>query len=477
MSAPLDSSANDLEAMLNAAVRRLLRWFETLEDQPSHATDTVPERLAAFRETLPESGQPLDGLLDRLFEDVIPWSFNTAGPGYMAYVPGGGLPSAAVAELLAAITNRYAGVCAAAPVVVEIETQVLRWLCELMGMPKGALGVMTTGGSLSNFIGTVAARHDRLGEDLGGACAYVSPEVHHCMTKALRLAGIPSAGIRTVPVDDQYRLDPEALRALVQEDRAAGKRPFLACASAGTVNTGAVDPLDAIADVCADEDLWFHVDGAYGALFRLVPELEEPLRGIERADSLVLDPHKGLFLPYGTGVLLVKNLQALRAAHHADAAYLPPLHEGEEQVDFCNLSPELSRDWRGIRLWLPFMLHGVSAFRDALREKRQLAVHAADTLAQEPGIVLAHRPQLSLFAFRQTFEGLSRDEENARNKDLLDRINGHRRAMLTATEIDDTFWLRICVLHLRTHKDRMDEVLGIVRGELRRPGGSRTRPA
>ena len=471
MAAPLDSSAKDLEAMLNATVPRLLRWFETLEDQPSHATECPPEHLAAFREPLPESGRPLEGLLDRLIDDVVPWSFNTAGPGYLAYVPGGGLPSTAVAELFAAITNRYAGVCAAAPVAVEIETQVLRWLCELMGMPKGALGVMTTGGSLSNFIGAVAARHDRLGEDLTGACAYVSSEIHHCMTKALRLAGIPSAGIRTVPVDDQFRLDPSALRALILEDRAAGKRPFLVCASAGTVNTGAIDPLTEIADLCADEDLWFHVDGAYGALFRLVPELEAPLRGVERADSLVLDPHKGLFLPYGTGVLLVKDLWALRAAHDADAAYLPPLNEGEEQVDFCNLSPELSRDWRGIRLWLPFMLHGIQAFRDALREKHELAVHAAEAIAQEPGVVLAHPPRLSLFAFRQTFEGLSLEQENRRNEDLLERINHHRRAMLTSTEIDGTFWLRVCVLHLRTHRERVDEALRIVREELRNPGG------
>lgn len=477
MDAPLDSSAKDLEEMLGATIPRLLRWFETLEDQPSHAAEGAPERIPAFREPLPESGRPIDGILDRLLEDAIPWSFNTAGPGYLAYVPGGGLPSAAVAELFAGITNRYAGVGAAAPVAVEIETQVLRWLCELMGMPQGALGVMTTGGSLSNFIGAVTARHDRLGEDLAGACAYASPEIHHCMTKALRLAGIPTSGMRTVPVDDGYRLDPEALRAMVKKDRAAGKRPFMVCASAGTVNTGAVDPLDAIADVCADEELWFHVDGAYGALFRMVPELASVLRGIERADSLVLDPHKGLFLPYGTGVLLVKSVRALRAAHDADAAYLPPLSDGDEQVDFCNLSPELSRDWRGIRLWLPFMLHGAGAFREALREKHQLAVHAANVLADARDVELAHRPELSLFAFRQTFEGLTRDEENARNRDLLDRINAHRRVMLTSTEIEGTFWLRICVLHLRTHRARVDEALRIVSSELSRPEGSRTRPA
>jgi aromatic-L-amino-acid decarboxylase len=288
------------------------------------------------------------------------------------------------------------------------------------------------------------------------------------MTKALRLAGIPSAAIRVVPVDHQCRLDPAALRRMIRQDRDAGHRPFLACASAGTVNTGAVDPLDTIADVCAEEEVWYHVDGAYGALFRLVPELASTLAGMERADSLVLDPHKGLFLPYGTGVLLVRDVAALERAHGDDAAYLPPKGDGEEHIDFCNLTPELSRDWRGLRLWLPFMLHGVAAFRDALRDKRRLALRAAEALAEQPDVVLAHAPELSLFAFRQSYPGLSRSEENARNRALLDRINEPRRVMLTSTEIDGTFWLRVCVLHLRTHQSRLDEALNIVRTELDR---------
>ena len=402
---PIDSSPEDLAAMLEALGPRLVAWLRTLPEQPSHATEEAPRRAAAFREPIPEGGRPFEDILDRLEAEVVPWSFNTAGPGYLAYVPGGGLPSAAVADLFASVTNRYAGVWAAAPVAVEIEVQVLRWLCELMGMPTGSLGVMTTGGSISNLIAVVTAREKLVGDRLSDACAYVTAEVHHCMNKALRIAGVPARGVRTVPVDDHFRMDMSALAAMVAEDRAAGRLPFLVCGSAGTVNTGTIDPLDTIADFCAAEDLWFHIDGAYGALFHLVPELQERLRGIGRADSLVLDPHKGLFLPYGTGVLLVRDVAALRHAHDADAAYLPALGQGEGQIDFCSLSPELSRDWRGLRLWLPFMLHGVASFRDALREKRALAVDAATRLAAEPDVVLAqegavirlilthHRPQ------------------------------------------------------------------------------------
>ncbi|MAG58898.1 MAG: amino acid decarboxylase [Planctomycetes bacterium] len=458
---------------MDAVHPRLVAWLESLPDQPSHATDGATDRLSGFREALPERPGGLEPLLDRLFGDVIPFSFNTAGPGYLAFVPGGGLPSACIAELVASVTNRYAGVWAAAPVAVEIETQVLRWLCELCGMPDGSLGILTTGASMSNFIAAITAREAKLGPDLTGAVAYVPTEIHHCMTKALRIAGIPPDGIRAVPVDERFRVRVDSLQRMIADDRTQDRRPFMVCASAGTVNTGAVDPLDAIADLAEAEDLWFHIDGAYGATFYMVEELQPPLAGMPRADSLSLDPHKGLFLPYGTGALLVKDLAALRAAHAADAAYLPPLNEGHQQIDFCNLSPELSRDWRGLRLWLPFHLHGVQAFRDALREKHQLAIQAADALAQVPDVELAHAPELSLFAFRQRLPGRPLAEENAHNRDLIARINATRRIMLTGTEIDGTYWLRICVLHLRTHQDRMDEAIDIIRGCLAGPGPGR----
>ncbi len=465
MEAPLDSTPEEFESLINATVPRLVEWMRTLPEQPAQASDQAAPHVEAFREPVPESGRGMEDLVSRVLGDAVPFAYNTASPGYLAYVPGGGLPSAAVADLMASITNRYAGVWAAAPVAVQMEVQVIRWLCALMGMPDGSLGAITTGGSLSNLIGAVTARHDRLGEDLRGARAYVSSEIHHCMTKALRLAGIPGEGIRVVPVNDRYQLDTDALRHMIKEDRERGHRPFLACASAGTVNTGAVDPLDTVADVCDEEELWFHVDGAYGALFRLVPELNPTLRGIERADSLVLDPHKGLFLPYGTGVILARDPAAMQRAHGDDAAYLPPKGAGE-QVDFCNLTPELSRDWRGLRLWLPFMLHGVGAFRAALREKHGLATAAASAIGSAPDVELAHPPALSLFAFRQTSPGASVEEENRMNRDLLERINAPRRIMLTATEIDGVFWIRMCVLHLRTHQRQVDEAVEIVQREL-----------
>ena len=464
---PLDTPPEGLNQLLDVVTPRLTAWLEALPDAPAQATRDIERHLEALQEAPPEQGAGLDGLLDTLFRDVIPHALETGGPGYLAYVPGGGLISAAVADLIASITNRYVGVFAGAPAAAELETQVIRWMASLMGFPDGSLGVATTGGSMSNLIAVVAARTEILGDDLEGARAYVSSEIHHCMTKALRIAGIPAGGVREVPTDPSFRLDVPALKAAIAADRAAGLRPFLVCGSAGTVNTGAVDPLDEIADVARDENLWFHVDGAYGALFRLVPGLADRLSGMERADSLAVDPHKGLFLAYGTGMLLVQDPDTLLRSHGADAAYLPDPVAATARVDFCNVSPELSRDWRGLRLWLPFKLHGVATFRQALAEKHHLAVHLAEALVDEADVELAHPPTLSLFAFRQRQNGASQADENAHNAHLLERINRHQRIMLTATTIDGIYWIRICVLHLRTHRPRIEEAIAIIRTELR----------
>lgn len=463
---PLDPDPQALEAMMADLTRRVGQYVASLPGQPAQGAvewQTVAERL---REPIPMTASDPAPIYDFLLQEVVPCSFNTAGPGYLAYVPGGGLLSACAAEFLAAAVNRFTGLWAPAPAAVELETQVLRWLAEMMGMPAGTLGVFTSGGSMSSLLAVFAAREKKLGGDLAGARAYVSTEVHHCLPKALRLAGFPPDAIVRIPAGPDFRMPVDALRARIAADRAAGLRPFLVCGTAGTVNTGAVDPLAALADVAEAEGLWFHVDGAYGAPFRIVPALRAVFDGLERADSLVLDPHKGFFLPYGTGVLLVRDLGALRDAHGSLGAYLPPPPEGEEHLDFAALTPELSRDWRGLRLWLPFKLHGVAAFRDALAERRRLAVILADALRGRPGLVFAHEPELSLLAFRRCHPGVPEAEENRRNQELLARINAPRRVMITGTTIDGTFWLRLCVLHLRTDEARVREGLGIIAAAL-----------
>jgi len=459
----LELSGDPLRALIEAATERLLQHVASLPRQPAADTEGGEDLARSLRERLPETGRPLAELLDLLFERVIPKSFNTAGPGYLAYIPGGGLPHAAVADLISGITNRYVGVFAAAPGVVALEANVVRWLCEMVGYPEDAGGILTSGGSLSNFSALVAARSERLPEDFLSGTLYVSDQAHYSLEKAARLAGFPQASVRRIPSDAAFRIRLELLRESIAQDRAAGSTPFFLVGSAGTTNTGAVDDLEGLAEIAREERLWYHVDAAYGGFFALTARGRRTLSGMERADSIALDPHKGLFLPYGTGALLARDVGALERAHAVWADYMPPHQEDPDRPDFSRISPELSRGWRGLRVWLPIAMHGIAPFRRNLDEKLDLARAAAEALRQIPGVEILAEPQLSIVAFRLRRPGLEEAALTALNRRLLARINGRNRVHLTSTLLGGRFAIRICVLSFRTHRDRMEAGLEDIR--------------
>ncbi len=415
---------------------------------------------------MPEAGVGLDEALRVLFDRATPTGYNTAGPGYLAYIPGGGIFAAALADLIADSVNRYVGVWAAAPGMVQLEQNVVRWLCDIVGYPDTAGGLLASGGSLAGFSAIVAARRDRLPEDFLSGTIYASDQTHHAVAKAAILAGFPARCVREVPTDGQFRMRVDALARLVAEDREAGLRPFMVVGNAGTTNTGAVDDLEAIADLAERQALWFHVDAAYGGFFMLTERGRQTMQGIARADSVVLDPHKGLFLPYGTGAVVVREPEALRRAHEADAAYMPIMQDEADFVDYCAVSPELSRPFRGLRVWLPFKLVGASTFRAYLDEKLDLAHWAAERLRELPGIELV-APELSLLAFRYARPGLGREELNRLNRDLIGRINARQRIYLTGTTTKGDFLIRICVLSFRTHRKRMEEGMADIEDAVR----------
>lgn len=462
----LELSPEAFAALIDAAARRIVAHVASLPEQPSADTEGGAELARSLAEPLPESGRPAEELFDLLFDRVIPKSFNTAGPGYLAYIPGGGLPHSAVADLIADAVNRYVGVFAAAPGLAQIEANVVRWFADLAGYPAGARGILTSGGSLATFSALVAARRDRLPEDFLKGTLYASEQAHHAIEKAALLAGFPSGRVREIPTDRDYRIRVDALAQAIAADRARGLSPFFVVGNAGTTNTGAVDDIDALADLAARERLWFHVDGAYGGFFLLTGEGRRRMAGIERSDSLVLDPHKGLFLPYGTGALLVRDGEALKRAHALSAEYLPSMQEDPDLVDFNLLSPELSRDFRGLRVWLPLKMHGIGPFRTNLEEKLALARHAANELSRMPGIEILAQPQLSILAFALRRPGLDAPALDRLNRNLLERINGKKRVYLTGTTLEGRFAIRICVLSFRTHRDRMDEGLADIRASL-----------
>ncbi|HEY0552631.1 MAG TPA: aminotransferase class I/II-fold pyridoxal phosphate-dependent enzyme [Thermoanaerobaculia bacterium] len=456
---PLELSAAAMRSLVQEALDRIVAHIESLPTQTVSSTEggfAVAESLA---EAMPEEGAPVEELLDLFFQRAVPPTFNTASPGYLAYIPGGGLFHAAVADLVADATNRYSSVYAAAPALARIEMNVVDWFREIVGFPPEARGTLTSGGSLANWTALVTARRERLPEDFLKGTIYTSDQSHYSVAKGAILAGFPEGNVRMVATDDLFRLRVDALAERIAEDRRQGLTPFLIAAAAGTTNTGAVDPLPELADLAAREGLWLHVDAAYGGFFLLTEEGKRALRGIERADSVVLDPHKGLFLPYGTGAVLVRDGQALRRAHSLTGDYMPGMQDDPDRVDFSQYSPELSRPFRALRVWLPFKMHGAGAFRDQLEEKLALARLAADRLRVMEGIEILAEPQLSLLAFRLAPAGVPESELNALNQRFLDRINARQRVYLTATRLRGRFAPRICVLSFRTHRDRMEMAL------------------
>ena len=456
MRLPLDPSPTQMREMGQATLDYLVDFIRGLDDAPAEATEGALDLARRLRGSPPEDGRPFDDLFAEVHEAVAR-TFEYSGPGYLAYIPGGGLFTAALAEFIAQGVNRYVGLWGPSPAVVQLEENVARWLCDLFDFPDGSQGILTSGGSMANFSAVVTARHAKLGADFLDGTYYVSAQTHASVTKAASLAGFSERNLRIVPTDGELRLDPDALRELIETDRRAGLRPFLVVASAGTTNTGAIDPIDAVADIVAEHELWLHVDGAYGGFFQLTERGRARFDGMTRADSITLDPHKGLFLPYGTGALVVRDGAALRDAHFEGAPYLQDLSPAGELPNYSEYSPELSRDWRGLRVWMPLVLHGVGAFREALDEKLDLTIRLRDGLAKDPFLEVPWDPQLTVVAFR-----LVEGDQQA-NTRLLHAINDSKRVFLSSTLVQERYLIRACIVSHRTHADRIDECIEIVR--------------
>ena len=451
--APLELDAHARETLLVQATAHAEAFWQSLADAPSNR-----DRAGAFATRLepefPEEGRAPADALAYLSACVDAPGITTASPRFMGYIPGGGLVHAAVGDFLAAASNKYAGFASAAPGAVRMENALVAWLARTVGYPATAAGTLTSGGSLANLTAIVAAREAR--DPDGGGAVYSTAFVHHCLDKALHIAGRARAPHRRIATDASHRMRADALAEALERDRADGVRPWLVIASAGAVDTGAVDPLPEIADLCARHGAWLHVDGAYGGLFMLCPEGQERLAGIERADSLALDPHKTMFLPYGTGAALVRDGQALKDAFSATAAYLEPLGPSSVGPEPADLSPELTRHFRGLRLWLPLQLAGVAAFRAAQSEKIRLARYFHARLSDMPGWDAGPPPDLSVVAFRYN---PPRGDADAFNDALLRRIQEEGRVFLSGTRIGGASYLRCAILSFRTHLAHVDAVL------------------
>ena len=457
---PLELTSESLQKALDQATRFVREEIDSLESQPSADVEGGEELARTFVEPAPSGPHSLESVLDRL-RPAIRKTFNTAGPGYLAFIPGGGIMSAAIADFIAASTNRYVGVRPPSPALAQIEETAIAWLARIMGYPETAGGILTSGGSLSTLSAIVAAREAKLPEDFSRGTIYVSEETHYCVPKAARIAGFRDGQVKRVAVDARRRIDPKELARNIEMDLKKGLHPFLVIANVGTTNTGAIDEIPRVISIARSHSMWVHADAAYGGFFRLASEGPSLMPEIEECDSITLDPHKGMFLPYGTGCLLVRDPETLKRAHSMDAEYLHDVR-AQASPNFSDLSPELSRDFRGLRIWLPLVLHGLDAFRDAIEEKLMLTRWAYDRLRKDARFEILDEPQLSVIAFRLKGEG---PESDRLNEELQKRVNRRGRVFLSSTKLDGRYVIRLCVLSFRTHMDRVREAVEAIRAE------------
>ncbi len=417
-----------------------------------------------------EEPTALADLLESTSKDVDSAGVNPTSGGHMGYIPGGGLYPSALGDYLAAVSNRYAGVFFTAPGAVRLENMLTRWMCDLMGYPATAIGNLTSGGSIANLIAIVTAR-EAFGikaRNFDQLVIYLSEQVHHSIQKAIRIAGLAEAQIRYIPLDQGLRLSVDQLELAIIEDKAAGLQPFFINASFGTTNTGAVDPIAPIADIAQKHGLWFHVDAAYGGFFKLVNQVRSKFAGIEKADSITLDPHKTLFLPFGTGAVLVKSKNKLLKAHHYLADYMQDSYDATEEISPADVSPELTKHFRGMRLWLPLKLFGLQPFRAALEEKLLLTRYFYANIQKVEGFEVGPEPELSVALFRYV---PTNEDANLFNKKLIQAIQRDGRIFLSSTTIGGVFWIRVAVVAFRTHLEQIDLLLAILQEKVRELSG------
>ncbi len=461
----LEPSAEQRQSIMRQVTDYADNFLSQIYDLPAYVT-TDDKGKGIYDSPIGEEPISIGEVLELLAQQVDRPGLNPASGGHLGYIPGGGIFHSAPADFLADVTNRYSGVFFASPGAVRMENMLLKWMADVVGYPPESAGNLTSGGSIANLIGIVTAR-DAFGgnsKDFHRMVVYLTEQAHHSVDKALRIAGLTDAVKRFIPIDDHFRMDAAALDTTIRQDRQAGLLPWLVIASAGTTDTGAVDPLTEIGHIAAHHDLWFHLDGAYGAFFALCEEGRRMLKGMETSHSIVMDPHKGLFLPYGSGAVLVKDRQALHNAHYYQANYMQDALASQEELAPADLSPELTKHFRGLRLWLPLKLLGVKPFRAALEEKLWLARYFYEKIRSVPGFEVGPYPDLSVVTFRyRPPEG----DANEFNHTLVQAVQRDGRVFLSSTMLNGKFTLRLAVLAFRTHLDTIEKTLEILQEKVK----------
>jgi aromatic-L-amino-acid decarboxylase len=449
---PLSMSRAEMRRTGYAVVDLLVDW--ALQPDPV-IQRASPDQMATLLHTPnPETPLGVDEVLLRLARDVFPHASKVGHPGYFAYIPASTTWPAALAEFMGNVSNVYCGSWMEAAGPSQLELTVLDWFRGWIGMPEGTDGILVSGGSAANLTAFAAARELRLGPMSQDAVIYCADQAHSSVGRAARVLGFRPDQVRIIPSDGHFRVRVDALRAAIESDVAAGRRPLLICAAAGSTNTGSVDPLHEIADLCAEFAVWLHVDAAYGGFAALTERGAAALDGIERADSVTLDPHKWLFQPMECGALLVREHGALEKAFAVLPDYLADAESHGAEVNFSDRGLQLTRSARAVKVWASLSTFGVSAFREAIDNNLDQVRLAQRLIEDNQHLQLMNPATLGIVCFRRLIDGLTEAQTARVNSWLMAELEATGRAMVSSTRLHGRFALRLCVLnHLTREQD------------------------
>jgi glutamate/tyrosine decarboxylase-like PLP-dependent enzyme len=446
------------------AVDWLLRHHATLAEQGIGRSGSRAEMEALLREPPPEAGRDFADVLAEFDAKVAAYCFRINHPRFLAFIPSSLTFPSVLGDLLCAGTNFFAGVWVEACGAAQVELLVLDWFKEFLGLPAGTTGILTGGGSEANLTGLLVARERLSFEERGRAVLYLTEQRHWSVDRAAKVIGLRPDQLRPIPAEEQFRLPPEALRRAAAEDRAAGRLPWAVIANAGATNTGTVDPLAALADVCGQERLWLHIDAAYGWAAALVPEGRAELDGIARADSITLDPHKWFGQAFEVGCVLVREGRRLAETFAIRPEYMQDVEPGHDEPNFADRSISLTRRFRALKVWLSVKMLGVGWFRALVQRSFRLADFAQGLLEASPVFEVMSPRRLSIVCFRYTPPRLrlSEDELDRLNLRIVEGLRATNRAFISSTRLRGRVALRFCFVNWRTTAGDVEEVLRLL---------------
>ncbi|MDX8553074.1 aspartate aminotransferase family protein [Tenacibaculum sp. 1B UA] len=462
MSAHFDLSKEEMKSYGYKIVDIIAEHWATLEQKKPVANASRKEMDSIFLQEAPNAGMPADKVLDFVMDNVIPNSTVISHPKAYSFVPGPSNFISTMADSLATGFNIFSGGWMVSPAAAELEIVTMNWLLKMYNFPveKGG-GIFTSGGSMANLTALVTARRLKCGDDFSKAIIYLSDQAHSSNIKAIRVLGFKKEQIRVLPTDLEFRISINKLKNAIAKDRLEGLQPFCYIASAGTTNTGTVDPLDEIADICEEENLWFHIDGAYGGAAILAEKGAKALRGIERADSLTVDPHKWFYQPYEIGCLLVKDASWLSGTFSEKPEYLRDIEGNESEINFYDYGIQLTRRFRALKFYMSIKTYGLDAFKEAVTYNIQLADDVEKMLRKSRDWEIISPATLAVINFRYNPIGLNLSEKeiDKLNQKISQKIMDSREAFLVTTILNKQVVLRMCLINPKTTMGDINETL------------------